>query len=467
MKTIDLGLISLFCVASFILLVCLFLIIWDRKRSADWFSPLKIFSYFSLIEVPGLFFVSFNKDILSPLVLRSEFVKDFETTVAYTSLLILISFLFTIFGIINKSNLLIMKFFLFQRKLHPSKNTASSRPIVVIFIGLILWFYYIEKLGGISFVSQHLSKRVILMSGNAYFFNLWRYLIQISVILFVFSTLKKEYSFFKSIALYFFVSFCFLILISMGGRGPGIFLIWLMVLLFNYFSRPINPFKPKMLLIVLLLIIFSLFWGTVRIQKTPLAIDTYDKAFFQQMFNNAKRVLVHYSSGLESKILVTGYVSEKGIWYGASYKDLFKAPIPRSFFPNKPPVDDGKYIHAILLGKTVVPPMRLEELGDSSSPIGNWMGFINWGLPGLIILSFLTGQFIKASYEAFLTSKKHFLMFFFYAFVSKSLAFSGGAIVAFLVYIIYLHIVFYLVRFFNFIRILENCIKYIAEDAKS
>ncbi|MGQ7112601.1 hypothetical protein ACUOFC_34980, partial [Escherichia sp. TWPC-MK] len=58
----------------------------------------------------------------------------------------------------------------------------------------------------------------------------------------------------------------------------------------------------------------------------------------------------------------------QNVWLGKSYLDLFKAPLPRSIYPEKPPVDDGMYIRTIAEGYNVTPSRPVQELYASSWP---------------------------------------------------------------------------------------------------
>ncbi|MGQ7148454.1 hypothetical protein ACUOA8_59935, partial [Escherichia sp. SS-MK2] len=76
--------------------------------------------------------------------------------------------------------------------------------------------------------------------------------------------------------------------------------------------------------------------------------------------------------------------------------DLFKAPLPRSIYPEKPPVDDGMYIRTIAEGYNVTPSRPVQELYASSWPpetLGSM--YANFWIPGVVFGMYILGIIYK------------------------------------------------------------------------
>jgi len=353
--------------------------------------------------------------------------------------------------------------------MYKEKFIFNSSPLFLLLGGIFAWFIYMKFLGGFAYFFSNLYIRGELTRGTGYFMGFWMNLIQISVIVVFFLLVRtKKTSFFKKTLAILLSTICFFILVSLGGRNPGIMLLWSILLFFNFFNKKINPFNYKIVLLLISLFVFSLFLGEIRSKNYEQTSDFSFNSVISEAFESAGKTFVVYSGGLERKILVTAYVSNKGHWLGSSYKDIFKAPIPRSWYPEKPPVDDGMYIWSIALGRTITPPKKIEELDVSSWPIGNWMGMMNWGLPGLIFFSFLSGLLMNASYYAFQRSEKHLFLFFVYSYCvyRGGIQFDNLGIVSFLTKMLFLHISFQLLILSNLITIPKKSIAYVVQKEK-
>lgn len=81
-----------------------------------------------------------------------------------------------------------------------------------------------------------------------------------------------------------------------------------------------------------------------------------------------------------------------GYRHGETFFTWLVAPIPRSIWPEKPPIGVGKELGPVIFGTpelTGVPPGIVAEL------------FLNWGLPAVFVGLILLGTFLRALYETF------------------------------------------------------------------
>jgi hypothetical protein len=104
-------------------------------------------------------------------------------------------------------------------------------------------------------------------------------------------------------------------------------------------------------------------------------------------------------SGLDRGVVIVSYFTPERLWWGRSYLDLPAAPIPRALLPDKPPVDDGVYVTALALGNEVRPSLPARQLPATSWPPGNWILYMNFGVPGYLLGMFLTGVVIGVAYR--------------------------------------------------------------------
>lgn len=115
---------------------------------------------------------------------------------------------------------------------------------------------------------------------------------------------------------------------------------------------------------------------------------------------------------------MVSYFEPGRFWYGRSYLDLLLAPLPRRLVGEKPPVDDGMYIYSIALGREITPSLPASHLNVTSWPPGNWIGYANFGIIGLLFFSYLSGLVLRFTYEHARRNEWEPLSFFTYALMS-------------------------------------------------
>ena len=77
------------------------------------------------------------------------------------------------------------------------------------------------------------------------------------------------------------------------------------------------------------------------------------------------------------------------------------APVPSSLFKDKPPVDGGVYVYNMTTKDTVAPNRPMSEYDFNSWPPGNWKGFIEFHVVGLLILSFFSSVVANSIFYSF------------------------------------------------------------------
>ncbi|MEN8879608.1 MAG: hypothetical protein ABF311_05495 [Polaribacter sp.] len=186
---------------------------------------------------------------------------------------------------------------------------------------------------------------------------------------------------------------------SVGARGPIIIYIFSLLILNHYIFKR----KSRLLTIksILLIPIFTfLILALLQLREKPLSFFLENKDLLVEgIVEDIESGLIARVGRLERDLVILGYFDNNEFWFGKSYLGLIYAPIPRSIFPEKPPVDSGMYLRSMALGRKVNPPTSVDTLDGSSWPEHNWAGYMNFGLLGLFFLNFLSGYIYGVIYS--------------------------------------------------------------------
>lgn len=444
--------VMLFLMYSLFLgMISIYLILRPNRNVEDWFSPLRMFLYFHGLGLMMNFFIIHDISVIDPLVFSNPFIIDFEGTLVWTVFFSFCSFLFTVFALIGRPNKYLVAFFVKNASIYNEVRIKKSAPILIFCLGIFIWFLYIYYLGGFKFVILNLYRRVKITAGTGYFSSIWKNMLPASVFVCFFIKSFKKKTPFKALGAFMLVLFTFIPLISLGGRSAGVFFVFSCLLYANYYKKKLNILSPRLISVFFILLFLSLFIGFFRSNSYKEDVNFFRSTVKDQ---DVIGTIIRRASPLDRRLVMTGYYLNKEPWYGASFLDLFKAWIPRSLFPQKPPVDDGVYIFNIALGRDVRPPVPLDELVHNSWPPGNWIGLMNWGWLGLCLFSYLSGMFINALYSSFLSTKKHIFLFILYSsFISfGGVSFSNHGLVNVIMKIVLVHVAFALIYASSFLK---------------
>ncbi|HBV84838.1 MAG TPA: hypothetical protein DEB74_18980, partial [Lachnospiraceae bacterium] len=113
---------------------------------------------------------------------------------------------------------------------------------------------------------------------------------------------------------------------------------------------------------------------------------------------------------------VFDYFDKHDLWYGRSYLNIPLQVIPRSVYPQKPPMDDGMYLLNLMYGQRVTPDMPTEQLYYQTSIPFTLEGslFSNFGLLGIILGCILVGMFYQYVYKILVDTKTPIVMILIY-----------------------------------------------------
>jgi hypothetical protein len=182
--------------------------------------------------------------------------------------------------------------------------------------------------------------------------------------------------------------------------------------------RPIDRLlTPRIIGIGAVLFFFMLAMPLFRSAGAFERLGSNPELLVQESMRNLSYLSRDLSGADRGMVVVTYFSNPNRLWWGASYRDLLYAPIPRKFMPDKPPVDDGVYLRGIADGNHPRPSMPAHELPLTSWPPGTWIMYMNFGLPAYLLGSLMLGFVIGAAYQYMLLSRATPFGIFIYGFI--------------------------------------------------
>lgn len=381
----------------------------------DFFSPGRIHVYFSLLPGIGLLWFSLDSAALLDDVMSNVYSEYRNTRLlfhayTYTILTVLITYLGICLGSIPRfkfANLLVDKFF--GLRVFGGKNNAvyffkkrlwCGR---LIFLSAICGYVvFISKIGGVVHLWQNMEQRVALTAGFGYLQMFYTFSLFFGSMLLLSCYFERK-SYFKA---GFVILLSLIVLASLGQRSPVAEFFYVVLVLYHYqVARLKGIFKIKYMVLLTVLLAFML--GSVQFRK-PDALARYLNSPSQILVDSLetfeKHVVARFGR-IERDMVIIGYFESHDFWYGASYYSLVTAPIPSSQYPDKPPIDTGRYLLAMAAGESINPPMSVKDLPQSSWPDGNWAGYMNFYWPGLVFTYFFSGFILGFLYQYLRSSK--------------------------------------------------------------
>lgn len=364
--------------------------IWPSK---DVLYPVNVFFLWKFIEVPYLLYVSQNG--LTQVVYT--LVGDFNYL--YCEFLLWKGLEVTAFGIVVSS---IDRSVLKRPVLAGLSLGFNYKLILAMAFGAAI--FYLHAIGGVMGAISSIHSRGGERAVSAYLDELLRWSAIVGIIFFRRETDNK---------LLFFALFMFFAMVSAlsGSRAKPIIIVFTYFIVANYLD---DFFKLKMryVMVLPLLLFFISSWQLFRYEG---AIDRYSAnpgELLIDALNNNVNTLSRFSDIDTSIYLISTFGFDKELWAGRTFLNLVYAPIPRSMFKDKPPVDDGVYIFSKAAGLYVDPPMPMNKLAKTSWPATTISNFyLNFDYVGLIGAAFFNSFLMITVYRiVFLTRNTRHLL---------------------------------------------------------
>ncbi len=396
-------------------LILVLMYVVDSKKNKDIFSPVKLSTLFLFVyNVPFIINYYFDKNIIDSRI--DAKVEDLDSTM-------IIYILYMIFGVfalylgINFSRKRKMKKINKNRGFHFFNLESEARyltaTILVFSLGLIFYIDFIQSVGGFTFWLNNIANRAAFTTGNGYS-TLFISLLPISVYFYI-GTFNFKNNMLKKIILISLVLFTFIILTTLGGRKSSLEFVIFCIIIWNYKIGKIKNLKKKILLLSPLAIFYMIAIPILRTSQDIMGYITDIGGFSKEVLSNLTSIITEVSY-VGHYLFIINYFDNHEFWLGKTFKDLFFVVIPRSFYPDKPPVDDGVYVKSLVEGMNIAPNAPYTTLYKSSLPpetFGNM--YLNFGFIGVLIGMFLLGLIFRQSYEYMIKNEYNLFSILIYA----------------------------------------------------
>ncbi len=439
----------LFVYILFIMLAYSF-VVNKRKNTLEkmnFFHYNNMFLLFIIIELPYLLTVHINH-----LVIPSSVLHNVGTNFDNVYNMHIMNNMIYIFFVVLTMNMVNPK----PKKMNFFINTKYSSKqyfilhIATLFISLIAFNTFLSSVGGLYFLLQNMDSRSTLTAGTGYIqalFSLSSYL-SIGFLILSYKDIKKL-SITKKIYLFIIVVLIFLLLASTGGRKNSIILILYIATLWHFNMKPIKIFTFTNFIVFFTLILFISAMPLLRSHGASEFYMQHPSLFLSDAIGNSGMFFKRFSD-IDRSLFIYNHFNTSNLWLGSSFLDILMAPIPRSIFPDKPPVDEGVYIYNLLHGRNIMPGTPFRELipvGLPTSTITNM--YINFYYPGIVVGSIMMGYLIKYFYNLLLLSNYNPQATFLYTnVIFGNLAITNLRIVGFMTIVVFLILMTLIMRLF-------------------
>jgi len=385
--------------------ILLFLLFFDwRHFNKNLLSPGSTFIYFSFLPALSNIYFSFFQDQFEIHVfgiIAAEYHDYFYVKVAllFTIFGNIITYYGIYIGVLSKgritnfvfNRLLVLRGFdTFPNNIVKNNKFVLRAGIIIYFVGIVSYVIFVNLMGGFYVIWSELYLRSVHNIGLGYLQKFYLISIPLSSLLILSITLNKSQKLLSTVVILISV----IILASTGARGPVIAFLLSVILLYHYrVKRIVKLFRIKYGLVALVLIAFIVTMVQFRKESFEYYLSNPDK-LISNSIESFQSAFVGRVGRIERDIVILKYFEKHDFWFGKSYLGLFAAPIPRTMIQDKPPVDTGMYLRVMADGIRVDPPMPVYELDTSSWPEGNWAGYMNWGILGLLLLFGTSGFFL-------------------------------------------------------------------------
>lgn len=329
------------------------------------------------------------------------------------------------------------------------KNSAYLRTgIIVSVIGFVVKIKTILDSGGVFYILSHIQGRKEIMAGQYYNELFANSLLTCGVLLTLMCYLKEK----RKKNLYIFIVIFVITtfgLIVFGARRPAMMLLLQVIMLYHFISSKIrirSLFKIKSIVTIFAIAFFVLLMPMLRSSSETDYINNPQK-WVEGAVENTNTIFREFSY-CDGDLFAFDYFKTHEYWYGASYLNIPLQIIPKSIYPQKPPMDDGMYLLNLMYGEKATPNMATDDLFyQTSVPFTLESSlYSNFGLLGIILGCLLVGVFYQYVYKVLISCFCPIVMILIYqeiifVFV-PSVLHTSSAIITFCVYWIIFKILF-------------------------
>ncbi|HET7462307.1 MAG TPA: hypothetical protein VFJ82_13725 [Longimicrobium sp.] len=368
-------------------------------RPVDMFSPELFLSGYGILGLIYLFLLG-----IDPVGNRSTdlqfipWVRDLDVTVMRYLVVMGAGYLATLAGVHSRA----AGWFAGRMPMLHARRFTPGRVTRAVVLGggagVALYLWFLSSIGGLLNLWAHMWMRTRLMQGKGYTANLYALLLTLTAGMAVYS-LRHRPGRLRTALVSLVVLGMAVAMGSTGGRSPVLTVLVLAMLMHHYSvrrrTRLITPLTATLGSVVFVFLLAApLFRSGGSWEKYSGQPDVLVSDALSDLAASA-----HGFSSFDRGSVVVNYFTLERVWWGSSYVDLLAAPIPRTLFPDKPPVDDGIYLREIAEGRVVRPSRPAREMNPESWPTGNFLAYMNFWFPGFVIAGFLVGIVTGGTYR--------------------------------------------------------------------
>lgn len=416
----------------------LFLIIYIFKDdSNDTFSPINLSIIFIFItNVPYMISLHFNYNLLNESIQARISYNELPVSLLKYTLLLILSTFFLVQGIKSNTSYKIAN--KIPVLLHnESEQRYKLSGYTAIIIGLVSYTAFFDKAGGFSNWISNLNSRASFTTGNGYLMNLMG-LLPIGLYIYIY-TFRYKKNLFKYLLCIFLFIIVFLLTTTLGGRKSSLFLIAYSLIVWNYGVKKVKNISTKIVFLIPFISIYVLAVPILRTSSEKMELYFNNPENLIEEVGKDINTLTKQVSYIDHQLLIMDYFNVNNIWLGKSYIDLLYAPIPRSVYSEKPPVDDGVYIRSIAAGYDVEPPQAYDTMYQSSWPPETFgAAYMNFSFMGVLISMYFLGIVYGITYSYMKKSNFSLFSILIYGNVITNFQFSNLRIIQTLSYLILL-----------------------------
>jgi hypothetical protein len=397
----------------------------------DVFAPLYIVTALNLLNVPYLLLVAADRSYLSADAVQSPWLRDVTAAMAGYVVVACAGFLALVAGMFSPLGAALARPL---PRLDPARFTAPRvyRAILVTAVaGVAAYLSFLAQIGGLSRLWLVLYNRTLVTGGTGYITLAYTLLFNFLGVLLAYS-LRFRMTRARRAGVVVGMLAVAAVLASTGGRSGAITVILFAMMTVHYgvrrFRRLVTPGTAALASVLFLFIL------VMPLFRTSRSYDRYSDRpdlLLADAVRSLGNVAPQFSAADRGMVIVR-YFRPDRLWWGASYLDLLKAPIPRTLMPDKPPVDEGVYLTAISRGSEVRPSMPARRLPVTALPMGTWIMYMNFGVVGFVAAMFFSGGVVAAAYRYLQRSGYTPFAVYLYGFVAMNgFSFSNLGLVTF------------------------------------
>lgn len=361
----------------------------DRRINKNVFTAVKIQVVFASIDVICLLWFATHPDLFRKLLVSPLAHKYHDTILCIGAYCVnIIMFIFTITGIFFASyrNFGSLKY-INRYLIAPLQKVNQLFFWTTIYgLGVFTYLYCVESMGGLERIWLEMYLFGEKSKGLGVFLSLYTNFLYISggaLFCYLYGKGHKFTSFL-------FVIITAILLVSLGHRAQLATFTLVIAMMWHYKIKPFkNLLNARNLIFGLFLLTFMSIFVSVRGQEFDDSFSLKNTISFEEKISGD---IFMRLTNIERSIVTLGYFRDQSLWWGSSYLGILQGYKSSATFDAKAPLDSGCYLRAIAEGAIIYPPVPLKDLpSETSWPEGNLAGYMNFHLPGLVILCLLSG----------------------------------------------------------------------------